>query len=49
MVPGNPQKSLTTTNLGGVVEIKPAEEDFYRKVIEQKCPIRKAAKLLPIS
>jgi hypothetical protein len=36
MVPGNPQRNLTTTNLGGMVEIKAAEEDFYQKVIEQK-------------
>jgi hypothetical protein len=36
MVPGNPQKNLATTNLGGMVEIRPAEMDFYRTVIEQR-------------
>jgi DNA polymerase family B len=36
MVAGNPQKSLRPTNLGGMVEIKPREEDFYCKVIEQR-------------
>jgi hypothetical protein len=36
MVSSNPQKSLKTTNLRGMVEIKPAEEDFYCKVVEQK-------------
>jgi hypothetical protein len=46
MIPGNPQKSLTTTNLGGMVEIKPAEEDFYRKVIEQRVSHKKTSKAL---
>ena len=36
MVPGDPQRNLKTTNLGGMVEIKPAEMDFYRTVVEQK-------------
>lgn len=36
MIPGTPQKGLEATNLGGMVEIKPAEEDFYQKVIERK-------------
>jgi hypothetical protein len=46
MIPGNPQKSLTSTNLGGMVEIRPAEEDFYRKVIEQRVSHKKTSKAL---
>ena len=46
MVPGNPQRSLRTTNLGGMVEIKPAEEDFYCKVIEQRILHKKKDKAL---
>ena len=46
MVPGNPQRSLTTTNLGGMVEIRPAEQDFYRKVIEQRVSHKKTNKAL---
>jgi hypothetical protein len=46
MVPGNRQRNLTTTNLGGMVEIKPAEGDFYRKVIEQRVSHKKTNKAL---
>jgi hypothetical protein len=46
MVPGNRQRNLATTNLGGMVEIKPAEEDFYRKVIEQRVSHKKTNKAL---
>jgi hypothetical protein len=46
MLPGNPQKSLKPTNLGGMVEIKPAEEDFYRNVIEQRILHKKKNKAL---
>src|SRR5439155_21419855 len=42
LVPGKPQKGLKPTNLGGMVAIRPAEEDFYRKVIEQRFSHRKA-------
>ncbi len=46
MVSGNSQKSLETTNLGGMVEIKPAETDFYRTVIEQRVSHKKTNKAL---
>jgi hypothetical protein len=46
MVPGKGQKGLTATNLGGMVEVKPAEEDFYRKVIEQRGAHKKKNKAL---
>jgi hypothetical protein len=46
MLPGNQQKSLRPTNLGGMVEIKPAEEDFYRNVIEQRILHKKKDKAL---
>jgi len=36
MIPVGRQRNLKTTNLGGMVEIKPAEMDFYRTVIEQR-------------
>ncbi len=36
MVPNGCQSELQTTNLGGMVSIDPAREDFYRKVIEQR-------------
>jgi hypothetical protein len=36
MVPGKSQKGLKTTNLGGMVEVDPKNEDFYCKVVEQK-------------
>jgi hypothetical protein len=41
MIPGKLQKDLETTNLGGMVEIKPAEVDFYRAVIEQRVSHKK--------
>jgi hypothetical protein len=44
IVPGKPQRSLGTTNLGGMVEIRPAEQDFYRKVIEQRFRHKKTNK-----
>jgi hypothetical protein len=36
MVANGRQQGLQTTNLGGMVRINPAKEDFYRKVIEQR-------------
>jgi hypothetical protein len=36
MVPSGRQNRLQSTNLGGMVKIKPAEQDFYREVIQQK-------------
>jgi len=46
MVPRNRQRNLRPTNLGGMVEINPAQEDFYRKVIEQRVPHKKTNKAL---
>ena len=46
LIPGNPQKSLKATNLGGMVEIKPLEKDFYCKVIEQRILHKKTNKAL---
>jgi hypothetical protein len=46
MIPGNPQRGLKTTNLGGMVEINPSTEDFYRKVIEQRVSHKKKDKAL---
>jgi hypothetical protein len=36
MVASGHQSGLQTTNLGGMVEIDPKKDDFYRKVIEQR-------------
>jgi len=36
MVPSGRQNRLRSTNLGGMVKIKPAEQDFYCEVIQQK-------------
>jgi hypothetical protein len=46
MVPGDPQRNLRSTNLGGMVAISPGEEDFYRKVIEQRVSHKKTNKAL---
>jgi hypothetical protein len=46
MVSGNPQKGLKPTNLGGMVEIDPAKDDFYKKVIEQRISHKKTNKAL---
>jgi len=46
MVPGNPQKGLKPTNLGGMVEINPAKDDFYKTVIEQRISHKKTSKAL---
>ena len=46
IIPGNPQRNLTTTNLGGMVAIRPAEEDFYRTVIQQRIAHKKTNKTL---
>jgi hypothetical protein len=46
MVPGNPQKGLSPTNLGGMVEIDPEKDDFYKKVIEQRISHKKTSKAL---
>jgi hypothetical protein len=35
------QIGLRNVNLGGMVEVKPAQEDFYRKVIEQRISHKK--------
>lgn len=36
MVPGGRQNRLKSTNLGGMVKIKPAEQDFYCEVVQQR-------------
>ncbi len=36
MVPGGRQNGLRSTNLGGMVQIRPADQDFYREVIQQR-------------
>jgi hypothetical protein len=36
MVPHGRQNRLRSTNLGGMVKIKPAEQDFYCEVIQQR-------------
>jgi len=41
MIPSGRQTRLRTTNLGGMVKIKPAEQDFYREVIQQKALYKK--------
>lgn len=46
MVPGNPQKGLSPTNLGGMVEIDPAKDDFYKTVIEQRVSHKTTSKAL---
>lgn len=46
LIPSNPQKSLKATNLGGMVEIRPSEENFYCKVIEQRVLHKKTDKAL---
>lgn len=46
MVPVGRQRNLKSTNLGGMVEIKPAEMDFYRTVIEQRVSHKKKNKSL---
>jgi hypothetical protein len=46
MMPGSRQRNLKTTNLGGMVEIKPAEMDFYRTVIEQRVSHKKTNRAL---
>jgi len=46
MVSGKQQKNLKATNLSGMVEVKPLEEDFYCRAIEQKGAHRKKNKAL---
>ena len=46
MTPVGRQKNLKTTNLGGMVEIKPGEMDFYRTVIEQRFSQKKKNRAL---
>ena len=41
MIPAGRQNCLKSTNLGGMVEIKPAEQDFYCEVIQQKAIYKK--------
>jgi hypothetical protein len=41
MIPVGRQRNLRPTNLGGMVETKPAETDFYRTVIEQRISHKK--------
>ena len=41
MVPGGRQNRLKSTNLGGMVKIKPAEQDFYCEVIQQRAVQKK--------
>jgi hypothetical protein len=44
MVPEGQQAGLKPANLGGMVEINPAKDDFYRKVIEQRISHKKENK-----
>lgn len=44
MVGQGQQSGLKPTNLGGMVEINPAKDDFYRKVIEQRISHKKENK-----
>ena len=46
MVPGGRQNRLKSTNLGGMVKIKPAEQDFYCEVIQQRAVHKKKNKPL---
>jgi hypothetical protein len=46
MVPGGRQNSLKSTNLGGMVKINPAEQDFYCEVIQQRFAQKKINKPL---
>jgi len=46
MVPQGRQSRLKPTNLGGMVAIDPAQDDFYRKVIEQRISHKKENKAL---
>jgi hypothetical protein len=46
MVPHGRQSKLASTNLGGMVAIDPAKDDFYRKVIEQRFLHKKENKAL---
>jgi hypothetical protein len=41
MVPAGRQNRLKTANLGGMVNIKPAEQDFYCEVIQQRAVHKK--------
>jgi hypothetical protein len=46
LVPSGRQSGLKRANLGGMVEIDPAKDDFYRKVIEQRVSHRSNNKAL---
>jgi hypothetical protein len=46
IVPGGRQNSLKGTNLGGMVEIKPAAQDFYCEVIQQRAVHKRKDKAL---
>jgi hypothetical protein len=46
MVPSGRQNRLKSTNLGGMVKIEPAEQDFYREVIQQRAAHKKTHKHL---
>ena len=46
IVPSGRQNRLKSTNLGGMVKINPAEQDFYREVIQQRVVHKKTDKPL---
>jgi hypothetical protein len=46
IVPGGRQSRLKGTNLGGMVEIKPAAQDFYCEVIQQRAVHKRKDKAL---
>lgn len=46
MVPQGKQSGLKPTDLRGMIEIDPAKDDFYRKVIEQRVSHKKENKAL---
>jgi hypothetical protein len=46
MVSGGRQNRLRSTNLGGMVKIKPAEQDFYCEVVQKRAAHKKTEKSL---
>jgi DNA polymerase type B, organellar and viral len=41
LIPSGRQNRLMSTNLGGMVKIEPAKQDFYREVIQQRASHKK--------
>jgi DNA polymerase type B, organellar and viral len=41
LIPSGRQNRLKSTNLGGMVKIEPAKQDFYREVIQQRAAHKK--------